>query len=108
MTGCGISQDDIATVLDIDPQTLREEFRAELDSGAIKATAQVAQSLFRLATEGNVTAAIFWMKARAGWREKQDADLNVRHDASTLSDDALAAIAAGGSRRTAKATEDKA
>ena len=32
----------------------------------------MAQSLFRGATEGNnVAAAIFWMKARAGWSEKQ-------------------------------------
>ena len=32
----------------------------------------MAQSLFQMATQGkNVAAAIFWMKARAGWREKQ-------------------------------------
>ncbi len=31
----------------------------------------MAQSLFRMATEGNnVAAAIFWMKARAGWRDR--------------------------------------
>jgi hypothetical protein len=34
---------------------------------------KVAQSLFQMATQGkNVAAAIFWMKARAGWREKQE------------------------------------
>jgi len=44
----------------------------ELDRGGTEATAKVAQSLFRMATEGNnVAAAIFWMKARAGWSEKQ-------------------------------------
>ena len=42
----------------------------------IEATAKVAQSLYRMATEGNnVAAAIFWMKARAGWREKQQVEL---------------------------------
>jgi hypothetical protein len=36
----------------------------------------VAQSLFNMATQGNnVAAAIFWMKARAGWREKHDLEL---------------------------------
>ncbi|MBP0496484.1 hypothetical protein [Roseomonas indoligenes] len=48
-------------------------FRWELDSGSIKATAKVGQSLYRMETEsGPVAAAIFWMKARAGWREKHD------------------------------------
>ena len=33
----------------------------------------MAQSLFQMATQGkNVAAAIFWMKARAGWREKHE------------------------------------
>jgi len=36
-----------------------------------EANAKVAQSLFQMATQGkNVAAAIFWMKACAGWREK--------------------------------------
>ena len=72
MAGFGVPQDDIATLLDIDAKTLRKHFRRELDRGSIEATAKVAQTLFRMATEGqNVAAAIFWMKARAGWREKQ-------------------------------------
>jgi hypothetical protein len=54
-------------------QTLRKHFRDELERGSIEATAKVGQSLFRMATEGNsVAAAIFWMKARTGWREKHD------------------------------------
>jgi hypothetical protein len=72
MSGFGIPQEDIATFLRMDSKTLRKHFRDELDMGSIEATTKVAQSLFRLATEGkNVAAAIFWMKARAGWREKQ-------------------------------------
>lgn len=38
----------------------------------------MTQSLFQMATQGrNVAAAIFWMKARAGWREKQEVDARV-------------------------------
>ena len=71
MSGFGIPQDDIATLLEIDAKTLRKHFRRELDRGMVEATAKVAQSLFLMATQGkNVAAAIFWMKARAGWREK--------------------------------------
>ena len=72
MAACGIKESDIAVVVGITPKTLRRHFRSELDTGHIKATAKVAGNLFRIAT-GNgreaVTAAIFWLKTRAGWRE---------------------------------------
>ena len=48
-----------------------------MDRGSIEATTKVARSLFRMVTGGNnVAAAIFWMKARAGWREKQQVELS--------------------------------
>jgi hypothetical protein len=79
MAGYGVPQDDIATLLELDPKTLRKHFRRELDRGSIEATAKVGQSLFRMATEGgSVAAAIFWMKARAGWREKHDINVTAQ------------------------------
>ena len=71
----GVQQDEIAKYLEIDPKTLRKHFRRELDTGSIEATSKVAQSLYKAATSGNVGAAIFWMKARAGWREKHSLEL---------------------------------
>ncbi len=56
---------DIARVVGIDPKTLRKHYRDELDTGHVK----VAENLYREATgEGReaVTAAIFWLKTRAG------------------------------------------
>lgn len=78
LAGFGIPEDDIARTIGIDPKTLRKHFRDELDTGHIKANAKVAQSLFKKATgEGNqsVTAAIFWLKTRAGWKETQVTEL---------------------------------
>ena len=76
MSGFGIPQEQIATHLEVDAKTLRKHFRAELDRGMTEANVKVAQSLFTMATSGkNVAAAIFWMKARAGWREKQSVEL---------------------------------
>src|SRR5665213_4537657 len=72
MAGYGVPEADIARVVGIDPKTLRKHYREELDTGQIKATAKVAESLFRKATgDGaqSVTAAIFWLKTRGGWRE---------------------------------------
>ena len=97
MAGYGVPESDIARVLAIDPKTLRRHYREELDTGQIKATAKVAEFLFRKATtEGPqcVTAAIFWMKTRGGWRETAQAhqiNLAVR-DLSSVSDEELMRI----------------
>src|SRR3954471_3238392 len=72
MAGCGVPEADIAVVIGIAPKTLRKHFREELDTGHIKANAKVAGNLYRIATGSGreaVTAAIFWLKVRAGWRE---------------------------------------
>ena len=72
MAGYGVPELAIARVIAIDAKTLRKHYRDELDTGQIKATAKVAESLFRKATgdgSQSVTAAIFWLKTRGGWRE---------------------------------------
>lgn len=56
--------------------------------GKAKAIANVAQGLVKQAIDGNMTAAIFYLKTQAGWRETQEIDLNARHrhEAATISD----------------------
>jgi ribosomal protein L29 len=91
MAGFGVPHEDIATFLGIDAKTLRKHCREELDRGTTEANAKVAQSLFQMATQGkNVAAAIFWMKARAGWREKVEIK-PVVDDISRMSDAELQA-----------------
>ena len=75
LSGYGVRHDEIAIYLDIAPKTLRKHYREQLDKGHIKANVGVARSLHKQATEGNVAAAIFWLKSRAGWREKVDVEL---------------------------------
>ena len=72
MAGYGVAESDIGRVIGIDAKTLRKHYRDELDLGHVKANAKVAENLFRKATgEGreSVTAAIFWLKTRARWKE---------------------------------------
>ena len=72
MAGYGVTEAQIAGLIGVDAKTLRKHYRDELDHGHVKANVKVAENLFRKATgEGReaVTAAIFWMKARAQWRE---------------------------------------
>ena len=75
MSGFGVPHDDISLVVGCSPPTLRKRFRRELDLATIEANARVAQTLYQQATQpGNLAASIFWLKARAGWREKQAED----------------------------------
>ena len=78
MTAYGVPELNIASVVGIDPKTLRKHYRHELDNGQVKATAKVAESLFRKATSDgpqSVTAAIFWLKTRGGWKETSAVEL---------------------------------
>ena len=72
LAGYGLPAADIACVLAVDEEHLKTDYAHELQSGGIKANARVAESLYRKAIgdgrEG-VTAAIFWLKTRARWKE---------------------------------------
>ena len=70
MAAYGIPHEDIAVAIDITAKTLRKHYRPELTVGHISANAQVVGSLFKQAIGGNVTAAIFWTKARMGWSDR--------------------------------------
>lgn len=70
LAAVGVREDEISKYVGIAPATLRKHYRDELDKAHIQANANVARALYTQATSGNTAAAIFWMKARAGWREK--------------------------------------
>jgi len=70
LAGFGLPQHQIAVLLGCDPKTLRKHFETELAVGDAKATAKVAQTLYNKAVAGDTASLIFWMKARAGWRER--------------------------------------
>jgi hypothetical protein len=72
LTGYGASQEQTAKFIGLSENTLRRRYRKELAVGTLKASSMVAANLFKIATSsgpGAVTAAIFWLKSRAGWAE---------------------------------------
>ena len=92
MAAYGVPELNIASVFGIDPKTLRKHYRDQLDNGQIKATAKVAESLFRKATsEGpqSVTAAIFWLKTKGGWRETPQVHRVGFYDLSKITEEEL-------------------
>ena len=70
----GVPRGEIAKVAGICLGTLVKHYGETLDVAATKANSLVAQSLFNRAVKGDgsaaTSAAIFWLKVRAGWREK--------------------------------------
>jgi hypothetical protein len=70
LSGLGVPHDNIAMIIDCSPKTLRKHFRRELGRGAAESLAVVSGHLFAAAKRGNVTAQIFIMKCRGGWKER--------------------------------------
>lgn len=68
-TMVGTTQETIASIIGIDPKTLRKYYRVELDQSKAKANATIGGALFNKAKSGDTTAMIFWMKTQAGWKE---------------------------------------
>lgn len=69
LSAVGIRYIDIAQKLDITDDTLRKHYKKELEDGRIDANASIGNTLFQQAKNGNTSAAIFWLKTRAGWKE---------------------------------------
>jgi hypothetical protein len=73
MAAAGINHATIARCIGdagIDEKTLRKHFRRELDTSADKSNALVATQVFKAAQRGEAWACCFWLKCRAGWKER--------------------------------------
>lgn len=69
----GLTENDIAEMLDIRPGKLRECYGPELKHGLNQANVEVAAAMHAQATNGDVAAGKFWLKARAGWKDGEGA-----------------------------------
>jgi len=76
LSAVGIRYVDIAQKLGITDDTLRKHYKKELEEGRIDANTQIGSTLFQQAKSGNTTAAIFWLKTRAGWKETNVTELS--------------------------------
>lgn len=91
LAAMGVPDYDIAKVMQLSGPTLRKYFFQELEAGHIEANAQVAQSLYKMATDKekpNVSAAIFWLKTRARWSEAKEEDLGKKEIARIAAESA--------------------
>jgi len=84
LSSVGTTYEDIATVLGISHDTLTKHCRSELDKGRIDANAIIAGTLFKQAQDGNTSAAIFWLKTRARWKETTQHEVSGNPDGSPV------------------------
>jgi hypothetical protein len=72
LAGYGLTHEQIARMIKIrSPKTLRKYFRSELEGGSAEANAQVAQTLFKMATSGkHPGSTIFWVNRYARLAER--------------------------------------
>ena len=86
LSGIGVPLDQIGRVVGIDKKTLIKHYREALDVGQAKATSKIAKRLFDIATGESkeaLTACIFWLKCRGGWKPPAETEVNVGVDCST-------------------------
>lgn len=92
-TGMGAPAPRIAYKLGISFASLTKHYREELDNGVEEANRCVAGVLFKKATSpevnpSTVSAAIFWLKTRDNWSERDTLDVTLQ----TVTDKPLTAL----------------
>jgi hypothetical protein len=70
----GVSVAQAARILSMDEKSVRKHFGVEIEHGREQANAKVASRLYEQASgpsedSPSVTSRIFWLKARAGWKD---------------------------------------
>lgn len=74
MAGLGARYEHIAEEIGVSVGTLVKYYREQLDTGRAKADLMVTNAFFKIASSdqvsgASVTAKIFWLKCRCGWKE---------------------------------------
>ena len=96
MSGFGLSQDQIALVMQIDRNTLAKYYKEELVLGKAEAFALATNSLFSNIKKGKEASIFFYLKCQHRWSEK----------APELSDDTISRIVAGVGRSRSMSHEE--
>ena len=74
LSGLGIPQDQICSILNISKPSLYKYYGEEIINGKAHANSRVAENLFRIATGDSpkaVIGAMFWLKTQCNWTERQ-------------------------------------
>jgi len=70
LAGYGLTEEEIASVMKLHPQTIRKWCKEEIARGRNTAKTLVTQQLFANIKKGKEASIFFWLKCRARWSEK--------------------------------------
>lgn len=69
LSGVGIPQEQIASILGISDDTLRKHFEPEIFVGRAEAHAKMAQAIYKKALSGSEKIMMFYAKTQMKWKE---------------------------------------
>ena len=74
LTAAGVTKTAMAQILGMSTNRLNKDFAHELEYGADMLKTRIVNAIVKKALDGNMTAALFFMKAKGGWREANPND----------------------------------
>lgn len=102
MASVGMTTKQIADALKLPPTVFGKLVKNDptvqeaIDQGTSRGIKMVTDSLFGMALKGNVAAAIFFLKNKGGWADKQELDQRLQVETKMSFDDAVEALKAAG------------
>lgn len=102
MASVGMTVKQIADALKLPPSVFGKLIKNDptvqeaIDQGTSRGIKMVTDSLFGMALKGNVAAAIFFLKNKGGWADKQELDQRLQVETKMSFDDAVEALKAAG------------
>lgn len=102
MASVGMTTKQIADALKLPPTVFGKLVKNDptvqeaIDHGTSRGVKMVTDSLFNMAMKGNVAAAIFFLKNKGGWADRQELDQRLQVETKMSFDDAVEALKAAG------------
>jgi hypothetical protein len=72
LKSCGITHPAISEVLSVPLRTVERYFKKEISSGGDVVKARIGAGIVRAALDGNLTAAMFYMRTQGGWSTRHE------------------------------------
>jgi len=80
LAGLGMPLEKIALIVNLSRHTVEDNYRDAIERGNAKTLNQVTQRLFDIAmgsSKESLSACIFWLKCRGGWKPPADIEVNI-------------------------------
>lgn len=74
----GCHPEEVCVALELPMEALKMQYGRQFVKAVVLGNMEMAQTVRKMAKNGNILAAKFWLQARAGWRDKDKDEDNSR------------------------------